>query len=387
MSKQTHINYLGQGNGLPIKINRFRKGSIESNEDPLFLTFFMDFDPGSAGDAHPEPLTFNSLLADMSAEAAKQTMNIKLENAPTGFEVTTLEYLQRAYHSKIEDAPDGPAANLRRFQVLLENVYSASPWYFQSVSGVSDLWKKAHGIGDANKEVTLTIACNESVDMKILQMADAYRKAIYDQRAMAYRVPDNLRKFAFDLYLFEIRNLKDFSTFSRETSPFTNGNHYIKFKCKMCEFDFSETLQGGPSAVDVKAFADEKPFTPTFKIKVDWVTEDSMYQAAEAIALDQAAPDFGIFQGAVNSVTNQINRKLTNLSRVPAKIIGAVVNEIQTTVGSVALGNVYTGRYDDIIRTGGVADAIGSVYRPTPRRSPVGPGANPDLGVAPGYPG
>jgi hypothetical protein len=382
MSRQTHINFLGQGSGLPVKINRFRKGSIESNEDPLFLTFFMDFDP-SVGDLHPEPLAFNSLLSDMLDTDAALTERVNLEQVPTGFEISTLEYLKRAYNQ----TDGGPAKELRKFQTLLNNIYSASPWYFQTISGVSDLWKKATNVTDASKKVTLTIGCNESVDMKILQLADYYRKAIFDQRAMAYRVPDNLRKFAFDLYLFEIRNLKDFSAFSKNVSEFTNGAHYIKFKCKMCEFDFSETLQGGATAVDLKSFAEEKPFATTFKINIEWVSEDSFYQEAGAIALDTASPNFGIFQGAVNSVTSQINRKLTNLSRVPARVIGAVVNEIQNTVENVALGNAYSGRYDDIIRTGGITDAIGRVYQPRPRVAPIGPGSADPLGTTPGYGG
>ena len=280
MSNPTFINYLGQGDELPRVMNFYRKGSVKTNEDPLYLTFFMDFNP-IVGDAHPEPITFNSLLMDMEPEAAAQ--KIELANMPTGFELSTLEYLQRAYNQSYSVAPASPSANLRKFHTILNNMYQETPWYFQSISGIADLWKKSMEVGDVGKKVTLTVTCNESVDMRILQLADAYRNAIYDKRSRAYRVPDNLRKFAFDLYLFEIRNLKIFdpNAKKRKTSMFADGNHYIKFKCKMCEFDFTDTLQGGQTAVDTKAFSEDRPFTTTFKIHVEWVSEESSYMEVD----------------------------------------------------------------------------------------------------------
>lgn len=464
MKNTSFINFLGQGDGLPYNVSRFVKGSNKSIEDPLFLTFFMDFHP-SVGDLHPEPLAFNSLLMDMLPEDSDITSNVDLSYSPTGFEISTLEYLQRAYNANAQVTYDTPADHLTAFHRILHKVFSSTPWYFQSISGVSDLWKKATNVTDANKQVVLTIGCNESVDMKILQMADFYRRAIYDQRAMSYRVPDNLRKFAFDLYLFEIRNLKEVYRYPESneselsTSSYTSGLHYVKFKCKMCEFDFSETLQGGPAATDFKAYADEKPFTTSFKIIVDWVTEDSEYQPPYGVVVDpdwanlaqsasrpnnpygeptkklpitekpaqadniypqgEAAQrtatigntgrdpvenrqsssnlgragrnenesNLGIFSGAATSLTNQFQQRLTNLARVPARIIGAVLNEIQTTVEGAVLGNAYDGRYNDIVSTRGVVDRIGGIYENQTRRAPVGPGSTDPIGTAGGYPG
>ena len=384
MSNPTFINFLGQGNRLPTVMNYFRKGSVYSNEDPLYLTFFLDFNPG-VGDAHPETIAFNSLLMDMEPTAASE---VHLATSPTGFEISTLEYLQRAYNQTTVESKNGPAGNLRKFHTLLNTLYQETPWYIQSISGVADLWKKSMEVGDVGKKVTLTVSCNESVDMRILQMADYYRNAIYDKRGRAYRVPDNLRKFAFDLYLFEIRNLKTVDGFlgRRETSEFTDGNHYVRFRCKMCEFDFSDTMQGGQTAVDIKSFTEDRPFAPTFKIHVEWVSEDSSYQAVEAITKDFSTPlDLGILSGAAQSLTSQINRQVTNIARVPGKVIGSVINEIQTAIEGNALGNVYSGRYNPIIPTTGITNAIGQIYTKTPRRAPIGPPNPQDLGTAGGY--
>lgn len=371
MSNRTHINYLGQGTAMPSKMNRFRKGSINSNEDPVYLTFFMDFDPSTTETSHPvgDPFKFNSLLTDM--ETSTYTWDIK--NVPQQLEISAIEYLSRLENIK-PGGGSGSADLLRKFQVILNNTYSAAPWYFQSISGVSDLWKIATSTTDVNKKVTLTVNCLESVDLRILQMADYYRKAVYNTETRSYKLPENLRMFSFDLYLFEIRNLKDFSTFSRSTSEFTSGNHYIKFKCKMCEFDFSETLAGGNTPIDLKSYTEDKPFSTSFKIHVNWVREESEYEAVDLIRLDPATPNFGIFSGAVDSLVNQGRRQLTNLTRIPARIIGSVINEIQSTVTNLALGNAYSGQRRDIINIDPATSAIGQVFEgPGGRVSPRGP--------------
>ena len=368
MSKQTHINYLGQGSAMPSKMNRFRKGTISSNEDPVYLTFFMDFSPSVANNFLGDPFKFNSLLMDMD----ETNLDYSLTTVPKALEISTIEYLARSENKKPNESAS--ASSLRKFQTLLNNTYSAAPWYFQSVTGISDLWKMSTATADVNKKVTLTVNCLESVDLRIIQMADNYRKAVYNKDTRSYRVPENMRQFAFDLYLFEIRNLKDFSTFSKTTSEFTNGNHYIKFRCKMCEFDFSETLAGGNTPVDVKTYTEDKPFSTSFKIHIGWAIEDSTYAEVDSITLDGASINLGVFSGAVNSLANQARRQITNLTRVPARIIGAVVNELQSTVTNLALGNAYSSQRRDIVNIDNLTGSIGQVFEGSGGRvSPRGP--------------
>jgi len=369
MSNSTHINFFGQGTALPSKINRFRKGSISSNEDPTYLTFFMDFSPTVANNFLNDPFKFNSLLMDMD----ETSLDCSLTTIPEKLEISTIEYLARSENKKPNDS--AAAKSLRQFQTILNNTYSAAPWYFQSITGISDLWKMSTSTTDVNKKVTLTVNCLESVDLRILQMADHYRKAIYNKNTRSYQVPENMRLFAFDLYLFEIRNLKDFGTFSKSTSEFTKGNHYLKFKCKLCEFDFSETLAGGITPIDVKAYTEDKPFSASFKIHVGFAIEESEFANADPITLDPASINLGIFSGAVNSLANQAKRQITNLTRVPARIIGSIVNELQSTVTNLALGNAYSGQRRDIVNIDHrLTGEIGKVFEgPAGRVSPRGP--------------
>lgn len=408
-NNKSHINYIGQLDrvGFPSSVNKFIKGSVGekaiSTEDPLYLTFFLDFDPSTADTQHLGGLKFNSLLEHMQDWENDDMPAVDLGQTPSVLEVSTKEYLQRMDSMKLGSATNTPASNLVEFHKILHDTYLHAPWFFQSVSGISELWKKATNVTEGSKKATLTISCLESVDMRILQMADRYRKAVYDTDALAYRVPENLRNFSFDLYLFEIRNLKQYAKKRvpnsvspvMEVSPFTDGAHYIKFKCKMCEFDFSETLAGGASPVDFKAYTDEKPFTPSFKIIVNWVQEETAYQPVQRIAQDNLSTrsevtgsnfdnqGLGIFQGAADGLTSEINRQIRNVASIPARVIGAITNEIQTTVTGAVLGNTYDKR--NLGDISGLTDKIGQVYTPPSRTSPVGPPAPTDLGKAGGY--
>lgn len=408
-NNKTHINFVGQDRvGFPASINKFIKGSVGekaiSIEDPLYLTFFLDFDTSTADAEHLGGLKFNGLLEHMEDWENDKMPLVDLGQTPKVLELSTKEYLQRQDSMLLEaDSDNSPASNLVEFHKILHDTYLHAPWYFQSISGISELWKKATNVTEGNKKVTLTINCLESVDMRILQLADRYRKAVYDTDALAYRVPENLRNFSFDLYLFEIRNLKQYAKKIdpitnkpvMEVSPFTNGAHYIKFKCKMCEFDFSDALAGGASPVDFKAYTDEKSFTPSFKIVVNWVKEDTAYQPVQRISQDNLSTreggtgsnydnkGLGIFQGAADALSSEINRQIRNVASIPARVIGAITNEIQTTVTGAVLGNTYDKR--NLGDISGLTDKIGEVYTPPSRTAPVGPPAPTDLGKAGGY--
>lgn len=414
--KGSLYNYIGQLNptenpetkSMPRNIKQFTRGSVFSNEDPLYLTFYMDFDESCGDTSHLGGLAFNSLLQHMSSWDKNDVPQIDLSKSPVNLEISAKEYLQRQDNSLISDQmPNAGAAHLVEFHKILNDTYLNAPWYFQSISGVSELWKKATDVKGASKKATLTITCNESVDMRILQMADRYRKAIYDTDAMAYRVPDNIRNFAFDLYLFEIRNLRSMDNrvkeynkeFSTDPSLFTAGIHYMKFKCKMCEFDFSDTLAGGITPIEVKSYIEDKPFAPSFKINVGWVKEESSYVKVDLINKNFAprsgrpGPEnnnfgLGIFQGAADSLASQANRLVRNLAAVPARVIGSVLTELQGAVTNEVLGNVYD-RRDPLSglnsAISGLTDEIGQVYTPESRVTPIGPPTPNNLGKAGGY--
>jgi hypothetical protein len=136
---------------------------------------------------------------------------------------------------------------------------------------------------------------------------------------MRSRVPDNLRWFAMDIYVAEARNIRFNSagSFSNMTSAMgvdttglnrviTNastglgsflGNQqldqsnpmkqfgYMKFKCRQCEFDFSESFAGG-AEINIDTEKIGGPNTNSFKIKVGYFEEESEYHDSSKLSDD-----------------------------------------------------------------------------------------------------
>jgi hypothetical protein len=109
------------------------------------------------------------------------------------------------------------ANTLKQFQILLNNINSNSPWFFQSIQGLDKLEQIAlSGFQDERgfdsfdpartNEKTLTIECLESLNLRMTALANLYNQATFDADNMRWLVPRNLRKFTMWIYVTEIRN-------------------------------------------------------------------------------------------------------------------------------------------------------------------------------------
>ena len=109
-------------------------------------------------------------------------------------------------------------------------------------------------------EKKIDIETLESLDMSVTYLADLYRKTVYDHKYMREILPENLRWFDMDVYVAEFRNIQITKPVLEDTNNglyqstkeqkesvkqytfFNDYKTYMKFSCKMCEFDFSESL-------------------------------------------------------------------------------------------------------------------------------------------------
>ena len=232
-------------------MDRFRKGLFfDGYDEPTYLTFAIDFkfEYVPVRDASAvDDILWNSPLF-----AGKET-----GNSAMGF------LISRGY---------SPQANgLSTFKELLRYLTFQAPWYFQSIEGVSKLWSNATDVSkghkgmDGTNPIILKINTLEAIDLRMTEIADLYRNAIFDKVHRRERVPDNLRWFSMDIYIAEFRNIRFrlpgasgqqiANAFGVNTgalgSAIGGGNAlsnvldqfgYIKFKCRQCEFDFSESL-------------------------------------------------------------------------------------------------------------------------------------------------
>jgi len=326
----------------PKRYKQFVKSSLFDVQDPVFLTFDLDFFPGILSTAKTAGITFDMLLRPALTDANA--------NAYANTEMSALDWLARYSTER--------TFNRDRLlnAILLLSELQDSPWYFQSIQGVDQLWKSAQRVKEGDKRVELTINCLDSVRQPLLRFAKAYRDAIYDQERMCYTLPDNLRTFDMTVTLFEIRDLNDRNNRLSEADGQKTGLYQIKFRLSRCEFDFSETLGGATSGSEIKAYIEEKPFSTSFKIRAEWVTEE------EEWAEDSNYASLGIFAGMANSLTSRAQRFLSSALSLPGRIIGDLTNQLQTGLENKVAENVYN-RTTEVLGTNRVFG----------RTSPVGP--------------
>jgi hypothetical protein len=266
-------------------VGRFRRGYVtDPFDEPTYLSFGIDFIFDGLDPFHENSLWASPLFTKGSAANPYSARS----------------YLGSIGRNDMEDA-------LGTFRDLLEYVSTQAPWYFQGITGLDKMYESATNMVDAKKyDHILTIDTLEAVDLRITQLANLYRAAIYDKEAMLARVPENLRWFTMDVWVAETRNI-------RFEIPGAAGNvanalgintaaingvgskiasslsglgladdanstikqfGYMKFKCRQCEFDFSGSFAGGQK---LSVATDAKPNDNSFAIKVGYFEEESGY--------------------------------------------------------------------------------------------------------------
>jgi len=263
--------------GLNIKHNNFRKGIfIDPYDEPTFLTFAIDF----KFEEIPVP---------------NPTSEISLMNSPlfnTGGHASAINFL-------ISRGFDPQANGLATFREILKYLTFQAPWYFQEIEGLSKMYEQNTDQSKSykTKDITLKINTLEAIDLRINELAGLYRNAIFDNKFKRERVPDNLRWFSMDIYVAEFRNLRYrlpgvgqnvANALGVNTGAIGNivggGNvltdvmdqfGYIKFECRQCEFDFSNTLPVGRT---IKVGSNNRQAEQNqFSINVGWVNEEAKF--------------------------------------------------------------------------------------------------------------
>lgn len=339
-----------QSLAIPINgINRndtFIKSAMDDLQDPLFLTFKLDFFPERESYPRGDGLANSGLLKQPGKFDQIAKNDFKVDAT---VEYSAQDWLQKyygnSYQNEINPSQPHPYEAMYKFREGLR-VLQDMPWYFQSITGIGDLWKAAHNVGTGKKETMLTINCLESVMQPLTDIAENYRYAIYDQARLAYRLPENLRWFDLVINLVEIREIVDRGGNIFQTDRkgnVTDGLKVIQFRCKMCEFDFSDFLSP-TGATDFYTYtSSDKPFYPFFKIKVGWVNQ-------EEVSLQDAADlkTVGTFSALSNIVGNRINKFIQGAGRLPGQLIGSVINPLTSGLVSNVFGNAYEGLASDL---------------------------------------
>lgn len=269
--------------GITNKVNTFRKGlNLDRYDEPTYLTFSIDFNLDQKSEsAFDDPILGSPLFANAN--------EANIDSAR--------RYLGSIGYKDKEQ-------NLEVFKGILEYLTFYAPWYFQSITGLDKMWTAGTDIKKGHKQTTISIETLEAIDLRITELASLYRNAVYDKAHLIERLPENLRWFTMDIYVAEVRNIRytaggeianlfgvstgainNLVTQASEAFSALNPDldlssvlkqfGYVKFKCRQCEFDFSNSFVGG-SELSVKA--GDTPAKGSFDIKIGYFEEESEYQ-------------------------------------------------------------------------------------------------------------
>lgn len=90
---------------------------------------------------------------------------------------------------------------LKRFISVLSMVNSISPWVFQSIDGLGEIYKKP--FDEMTYSKSLTISCLETIDFRISALNDVWRRIVWDSHRKIYILPENLRQFSMSVYVYD----------------------------------------------------------------------------------------------------------------------------------------------------------------------------------------
>lgn len=190
------------------------------------------------------------------------------------------------------------AEMLKNFLILLSEINSKSPWYFQEISGIdSALERKVFSEGELkieDKQGQFTIKClNDAYDDRIGTLLDLYRASCFSYQNKKEIVPRNLRKFNMGILLFSapIRgkggiqgdpNNRIKIPYGDETNFYIPSTKLIEFR--NCEFDYNSSKSPFGTLN-----TSEAPFSPEYTITINF---DDCYESRYNEIMQQVVTDF-----------------------------------------------------------------------------------------------
>ena len=190
------------------------------------------------------------------------------------------------------------AEMLKNFIILLSEINSKSPWYFQEISGIDTaLERKIFSEGELkieDKPGQITIKClNDAYDDRIGTLLDLYRACCFSYQNKKEIVPRNLRKFNMGILLFSApirgKGGKSGDSNNRIKIPsFGERNLYIPstklIEFRNCEFDYNSSKSPFGTLN-----TSEAPFSPEYTITINF---DDCYESRYNEIMQEIITDF-----------------------------------------------------------------------------------------------
>ena len=113
----------------------------------------------------------------------------------------------------LEQVDPTRAGYLRAFLQGIWRINRERPWYWQTITGLTEAWQKNTTnpkdpyVGTAPGE-GIEIGCIEAIDLKLTALFSLYRMAVYDNAYRRFILPENLRHFDVNVSVLEIRRFR-----------------------------------------------------------------------------------------------------------------------------------------------------------------------------------
>jgi hypothetical protein len=124
------------------------------------------------------------------------------------------------------------AEELTEFRERMRVLTFDYPYFFQTITGLENIYAREGGVAYEEKEVTITTM--ESIDLRIASLVELYMHAVFDHEYMRWRIPENMRWFRLTILVSEIRGFRTFVRDGRASlSKTEEQNSPIPFKEKL----------------------------------------------------------------------------------------------------------------------------------------------------------
>lgn len=365
---------------------------VTSLDDPTYLGFSLRFDISSplfngATNGEPPRPPSESPVFDALGESVANGLAPPNQEPALAVEVSKpIQSGESAvgYLNKVGETTR--ASRLMYFIQGLREVNEIRPYYWQTISGLTEAWSRSLNMkdpfqGSAEGE-GITIGCLEAIDLKISALFNLYKAAVYD---VAYRrmvLPTNLMYFRVEVDIFEIRRFKVVENWLQKLNPNTPPNDVERFlndntskitfvfdDCKWVPEESGKVFEGVTNAGgNEKTVTSMKWEYGSISMKADFsgidqelndksknqtkgnlgtAVKDAVKQQAlkaAGSAADRLAKRIGglvkgVVLGNVFGLRNQIFAALQNPGALSSAVEGALIQRPSTPGGNIRLGD------------------------------------------------
>ena len=209
-----------------------------------------------------------------------------------------INYRNTAYNYLLVNDEIERAEMLKKFIILLSDINSSSPWYFQEISGLdAALERKIFSDGEVkleDKPRQFTIKClNDAYDNRIGTLLDLYRAACFSHKDKKEIVPANLRKFNMGILVFNApirgKGGKSGDKNNYIMIPDMDGYGFYIPSAKLiefrnCEFDYNSSKSAWGTLNTT-----EEAFSPEYTITINY---DDAYESRYNEIMEGIVTDF-----------------------------------------------------------------------------------------------